>query len=110
MLTIQLSEALNEMEMLDSKRNPQPFSISFYTCDRTRRTGGELRTIEKAVLTKHVKGIPRHAKGSISKKRVNEFENQIRNVLDTMKAPGDRVYTKVHIRLIEFFNGMKVVW
>lgn len=110
MKTIKLQEALQQMDMVDSHGNPQPFSLSWWTCDRTRGTGGLLKTIDRAVLTKHVKNLSRYAKGAPGKKRVNEFSNQIRNVMDTDLPAYGRVYSKVKIRLIEHFNGMKVEW
>ena len=110
MNTIPLKEALQQMEMLDDNREPQPFSISYWSCDSTRRTGGQLKSIDKAVLTRHVKGMPRHAKGSSKTKRVNEYKNQQRNILDTERPAGRNMYVKVHIRLIDTFNGMKVEW
>lgn len=46
---MQLAEALRAMERTDNRGVPVPFSINWVTLDRTRRTGGKVRRLDKAV-------------------------------------------------------------
>lgn len=107
---IHLNDALAQMQMRNHKGEPQPFSIEWWTCDRTRKTGGELKRVEKAILTKNDGSITRHAIGAPGKRRVNEFKNQHRNILDKSQTDAVRMYNKVHIRLIHSFNDQIVKW
>jgi hypothetical protein len=109
-MAIHLRKVLEQMEMVNSKREPQPFDIEFYTCSLVNRTGGELKRIRKAVLSKMVQGLPRIGRGKPGAKRMNEFANMHRNLFDVQAEIGGRMMVKVHIRLIHKFNGDLVEW
>lgn len=107
-MAIHLNEVLAQMEMLDHQGEPQPFEIEYWSCNLTNNTGGELKHIKRAVLSRHDKSFKRIAKGNPGKKRINEYKNMRRNLIDL--DANDRQFRSVHIRLIDSFNGEEVVW
>lgn len=44
-----LGKALELMDQVDGRGAAIPFSISWVTCDRNRKTGGEIKRLDKAV-------------------------------------------------------------
>ncbi|WP_157466577.1 hypothetical protein [Cyclobacterium marinum] len=106
--SIRLRDALRAMDRLDHKNRPVPFSIVFYTADKKLNKGGERKEIKGGVLTKHVKGLPIHIRrvdGFAGSKSPKHYENATRNV-----SSPDGSITKVHIRLITYFNGLRIIW
>lgn len=102
MMTIALKDALREMDRIDEKGNPVPFSIEFCTCDENRKTGGELIFLEGVVLARNVKKIPRYVrKESTPGKKANEWQSATRNIL----IPSSGEIRKCSIHLITMFNG-----
>ncbi|MBD3627597.1 hypothetical protein [Cyclobacterium sp.] len=105
---IRLRDALRAMDRLDHKGNPTPFTITFYTADRKRDTGGKKMTIEGGILSKHAKGLPMHMRrvdGFGGSKAPRHYQNATRNV-----SSPDGSITTVHIRLITHFNGLRIIW
>jgi hypothetical protein len=47
---VKREKALHLLTQTDPHKNPIPFSITFITADLNRNTGGEVITLEKAVL------------------------------------------------------------
>jgi hypothetical protein len=99
------------MQGFDLWGYPYRFSLTFVKCNRNKRTGGELVSVENAVLYKHKKWLntPRHRVPKISQivsKNPNHTQNQTRNiyVIQTGKI------LKVHIRLIVRFDRQDVVY
>ena len=73
-------------------RVPQPFSMQFYTLDRKKRTGGELKTVQNYI-----------GAGS------NHDAMQNGTItIKPAKAHGHPI--TVHIRNIVTLNGKKVFW
>lgn len=105
---IRLRDALRLMDHLDHKQQPRPFNIAFYTADRRRNTGGEYKELFGCILSKHNKQLPLHMRrvdGFGGSKAPSHYANATRNI---QSPDGD--ITKVHIRLIKRFNGMKILW
>ena len=105
---IRLRDALRAMDRLTHKNKPIPFSIIFYSADKKLKKGGERKEIKGGVLTKHVKGLPMHYRmvdGFGSSKSPRHYENATRNI-----SSPDGSITKVHIRLITYFNGLRIIW
>jgi hypothetical protein len=88
----------------------EPFDISFVTADTKRGTGGEMKTLTKAVKSGMQKkeAYTQEALPTPENKRKNpsHFENSTRNI-HVLGKPKD--ITKVHLRLITRFNGKRVV-
>jgi hypothetical protein len=105
---ILLRDALRMMDRLNHKGEPIPFSLSFVTANRRKDTGGKIKEIKGAILSKHNKALPQHVRtvdGFGGSKKPSHYENSTRNI----QAP-DSSITKVHIRLILTFNGQKIIW
>ncbi len=116
---ISLQEALTEID--NSAQTNIPFAISFVTCDRTQKTGGDVKHFAQAV--KAVKAakpegvipspgtpkneLPNSVNESVknsAKKNPNHWKNSTRNIrpIDSEKL------TKLHIRLITEFNSQRI--
>jgi len=87
----------------------EPFSIEFVTCDMKRKKGGEIISIDGAVLRRTAvdreqekQSNPINANPSRS---ANEYTNATRNLL----LPNGQT-RKIHIRLITMFNGQSVTY
>ena len=112
MNTITLREVLQVMDGRDENGNPNIFDITFCTFSEKRQSGGEQITMNKAirVMGKKADGKTFNAKpissDAISKRNPNHMRNQTRNIM----IKGTNQIRKVRIRLIEFFNGKKVIW
>jgi hypothetical protein len=106
---IPLKECLAIMDKKDPNKIPVPFSISFCTADLKKKTGGEILTIEKAVLAKNQEGVKETPAGIVAPattKKANHWDNETRNI---MLLPSKNI-RKVHIRLITKLNGQTVYW
>ena len=107
---IQLSKALDLMDLLDDDGKPVKFHVKFVTADRMRRTGGEIIEIHsgrKCVGNRNGKTVfdtrlKADENPSISR-QPNHWMNSTRNII--LPNGGIR---KVHIRLIIEFNNQKV--
>jgi hypothetical protein len=105
---IHLSQALDQMKNRDHRGNPVPFSLTFCTADEGKGTGGEIITIQKAVLGKLLKTAPladkiRDTKASQSPQKQ---ANSSKKIFDLQ---AERYYT-VHIRLMWEFNSTEICW
>lgn len=104
-------ELIHLSEVLKTIRDSQePFDITFCTCDKSRGTGGDRETLKGVVSSRmayKAKTLgfrePDPSKGNV--KRQNHYANATRNLL----LPNGR-HRKVHIFLIEFFNGKQVYY
>ena len=104
--SITLAQALDIMHQKDHRGDPIPFNISFYTCSLHRQTGGELISVDKALLTRNMKNVKGFTRSRLNPKKVNEHSNFIRNIY----VPGAQQFYKVYIHLIETVNAMQVDW
>ncbi|UZR95937.1 hypothetical protein [Chondrinema litorale] len=102
---ITLKKVLKEMERVDEKKRPVPFSICFVTADRIRKTGGKVIELPQVTLTKYDKDLPRYARNSPGKRKANHWHNATRNIL----LPNGQI-RKLHIRLIVRFNQQTVIY
>jgi len=87
---ISLSEALKEMERCRHLKSSDTFSITFLKCDRTRKQGGDWRTINRA----QVSGLPYSVR-----------DNEMRGVVDLDSG----LKSAFHNQLIFEFNGKRVI-
>ncbi len=100
-----LSEVLKEMA------EPNPFSITFVTCDIKRKTGGDIIKLENVILSfqdhrAEELGFERPAMPVTEfSKKANHYDHASRNVL--LK---NGLRKKFHIRLLLEFNGQKVFY
>lgn len=106
---MEISEVLEQMNQLDGKGNPRPFSISFVTYNRSTKAGGELKTFKKAVLKTPTASYTRNLNTyrQFKKSKVqNHFKNATRNICEL----GTDQITRINIWLIFMFNNRPVVW
>ncbi|PKH50861.1 hypothetical protein CXF68_09255 [Tenacibaculum sp. Bg11-29] len=111
MEVISLREVLQEINKKDKDGNPFPFSVSVWSLNRQSKKGGSLKHYDKARLLvgKKVKNlsaasllIAAQSAARLSK-QPNHFKNRTRNI---ELENGD--IKKIHIRLIDTFNGKKM--
>lgn len=111
---ISLGTALKLTNQKNHRGEPTPFSLTFVTANRSKKTGGEIITVKRAILSKYEKSLPAHLQDagttrttSTGKgKNPNHFFNGTRNIIDL----DTQTFIKVHIRLITHFNGQQVTW
>src|SRR5690554_6748103 len=102
---IHLNDALADM------KKPEPFSLSYVTCDQHRHTGGEIISLGKVLLS-HNENMAKELdfvapeKGISGRtRRPRHREHATRNVI----LPNGKI-RKFHIRLMLQFNGKKVFY
>ena len=92
------------------RESEEPFDISFCTLDEGRKKGGE-RIELKGVLSSRMldkarrKGFAEPEPAQGIEKKQNHYQHATRNLL----LPNGH-YKKVHIYLIEFFNGKQMYY
>lgn len=105
-----LTEIIKEMHRKDEDGKPVPFSLTFVTADKNKRTGGEVVDIAAAILTWGDDKAMRKAlnEESVSadkkEKKPNHWKHRTRNLL----LPNGQI-RKVHLSLITKFNGYDVI-
>lgn len=104
--TILRSQALKEAD------NGEPFDMVLVTCDRKRGTGGKLVSVkqwQKLDTAEVAERMPGHIrKTAIAMVRSpHHWKNKTINIYN----PNNRTLhpIKVHFRLIQFFNGKRVI-
>lgn len=86
---IQFKEALQIIDRCRYQKTDEVFSITFLKCDRTRKQGGDWRTIERA----QVSGLPYSVR-----------DNEMRGVIDLDSG----MKSAFHIQLVFEINGKRV--
>jgi len=110
--TITLHEVLQVLDGRDERKKPNRFDITFCTFSESKNTGGERITMKNTyrIMGKKYDGTKVNAKpisqATLERRNPNHYKNQTRNIT----IDGSRQIRKVRIRLIEFFNGKKVIW
>lgn len=105
MQLIHISEVLTAI-----RESEEPFDIAYCTYDESRKTGGD-RIELKGVLSSRMqaqakkRGFANPEPTQGIQKRQNHYHNATRNLL----LPNGK-YKKVHIYLIEFFNGKQMYY
>ena len=100
-------------EAMKQAGNGEPFDMVIVACDRRRGTGGELIQVKGWVKmdTKPVdEKLPRSSKSKLSRSRTknpNHWENKTINIMNPNNTALHPI--KVHFRLIQFFNGKRVI-
>lgn len=103
MKLVALADVIKKMNEIDGKGNPVPFNIEVCTLNRFTTKGGERLKMDNVILykQKHVK------KPSGDKTKMpNHYDNGTRNLM--LLDSGE--IRKIHIRLIEKFNGKAVFY
>jgi hypothetical protein len=107
---IQLSKALQLMDMVDENNKPVKFQVKFVTANRKLKTGGEIIEIvdgRKCVGKRHGEMVfdnrPSKQEVSTTSRPPNHTANSTRNILLTNGG-----IRKVHIRLMIEFNNQKI--
>ena len=105
---ILLSQALDSMKCRDHRGIAVPFALTFCTADEGKNTGGEIITLEKAILGRLLKSAPQSDKIQETKaeKSPQSHANSVKKIFD-LKA--ERYYN-VHIRLMWAFNNQEICW
>ena len=97
-------------EVLKTMDNGAPFSITYVTADRKKRTGGQLMTHAQAQKIAHLADLPANILKAnrislANAKNPNHYTNSTRNIY----IPRTREVRKLHIKLIVAFNGHTVL-
>lgn len=107
-MSITVRDACELMKAMDGRKRPQPFSISYVTCDLEKGTGGELITYEMATLSNLNFGGSKDYTAAeydkLQRRNPRHWYNGTRNI----KPLGGQDIRKLHIWLIMEFNGMAV--
>ncbi|MFY0628690.1 MAG: hypothetical protein JXR07_20525 [Reichenbachiella sp.] len=106
---ILMNQVLDQMMRVDHRGNPVPFSIQFCTLNKKKKEGGQLITVDKAILSWNTGGAttPKNdqpTKANVAGKKPNHYRNRTRNLV----LPNNEI-RKVHISLITEFNGQEVI-
>lgn len=105
--TILRSQALQEID------TGEPFDMEFVACDRKRGTGGELihvkgwQKMSARGQAEQMPGRIRKAAISMLSKNPNHWEHRTINIFNPLNRGTHPI--KVHFRLIQFFNGKRVL-
>jgi hypothetical protein len=107
-MSITVRDACELMKATDGRKKPQPFSISYVTCDLEKDTGGELISFEHCTLSNlNFAGSSDYTASEhdkLKRKNPRHWYNGTRNI----KPLGSDMVRKLHIWLIYEFNGMAV--
>jgi len=101
---IALNKALEEMRRKDERGRFVPFSLTFVTCNRAKKTGGELITYNHVTLPQRER-VELHTAQNQQK---NEKKTGYRKTTVMLRTSGDE-FREAHIHLIRKFNGEKVL-
>lgn len=107
-----MEETILRSAVLKEADNGDPFDMVFVSCDRRRGTGGELITV-KGWQKMSTEQVAKRMPGQLRKtamaivKNPNHWVNKTLNIFN----PNNRNLhpIKVHFRLIQFFNGKRVI-
>jgi hypothetical protein len=101
---ISIKQALQEMERLDERGRPVPFSIKYCTYNRAKKEGGELLDFEGVTLLRNHTGIPKPLK---KENIVGPYRKNSPSGKRKILFPNGEI-REVHIRLIIRFNNLLV--
>jgi hypothetical protein len=101
MQLIALADVMKLMRKVDGKGIPVPFSLEVCTYNRFTREGGERLKMDNVILYQQ-----KHVKKPVTDrtKFPNHHDNGTRNVMFVSSGQ----IRKIHVRLIEKFNGKAV--
>lgn len=105
---ISLKDALAQMQQVDSKGKPVPFSLEFCTFSRQRHTGGSVVKVERAILSRLDNQIHNKKGTGLSNSSAvpSHFTNKTRNI---KLIPSGEII-KFRIRMLLKFNNQPVVY
>ncbi len=112
---IAVPDMLSQMERLDQRGQPIPFSIDFVTANLDKGTGGDVMRYEHAHLcfpnaSGTRKFTPSRKIAAIQQLiKQGRSPDHVRNGTINIITPGNQV-TTVSIWLIRYFNNEKVIW
>lgn len=106
------TEYILRSEVMKQVDSGEEFDMVFITCDRNRGTGGELIRVRNWAKLSHddnVDALPGQARKKAKNllRNPNHWKNKTINIWN----PGNRTNHphKIHWRLIQFFNGKRVL-
>lgn len=86
---------ITHKSVIEQMRIGKPFSITYRTLNKQKKTGGELKEFHTAQLvTKKVKGT-----------KANHFTNHTFDIETVVEGQGTGDIYRVHLPLVIFFNG-----
>lgn len=104
--------------MLEEMNTGIPFSVSFVSYDKQRKTGGEIKKYKEVVLnadtTNNIEGKPEAKSRLLGKrdgvsKNPHHFENSTRSFRVCVNGCKTATVKKLHIFLVLEFNGKKLM-
>ena len=96
--SISVADMLKVMQSRSSDGELIPFSITFVTCDRKKKTGGQKITLEKAISEGS-------GKSKSKLRNPDHYRNYTRNI---RSVDGDKII-KIHPLLVTRFNGQTIM-
>jgi hypothetical protein len=131
--TIPFSVMFAEINSLNEKGEPKPFSLVYFTADRKRKTGGEIHMISKktsamdllrrndkriiytesqVVITvgKTKNDLPKFAVSKNEKPSISKNPNHFKNKTINILILSSKVTRTIHPYLISYFNDKQVLW
>jgi hypothetical protein len=107
-----MNEMVLRSEVLKEADNGDPFDMSFVSCDRKRGTGGELISV-KGWQKMGTEEVAAKLPGQLRKTAMAMVRSPHHWVNKTLNIhnPNNRAMhpIKVHFRLIQIFNGKRVI-
>lgn len=108
MSMIKLSDALRLIEAHDERGEPIPFSMKWVTHNRSNKTGGKFKSVNRAVISGAEKSAnPQKFKHQWRKEKKNPMHSK--NATRNIKCLDSKKIYKVNIWLIIRVKGQKVV-
>jgi hypothetical protein len=109
--TITMKEMLNEMD------TGRPFSVSFVTYDKQRKTGGKIRMIREAVINaqpkstdkKSGKSKPPDQRVRVDRRNPHHYDHSTRSIRLVVNGCKTSTIKKLHIFLVLTFNERKLI-
>jgi hypothetical protein len=83
--------------------------LKYVTCDRKRKTGGEIREMDCVVTIPKEKRISAERAAKKTDRKQSHFENFTRNFYQCINGRPTMVIKKVHLVLVLELNGKKVM-
>lgn len=104
-----MQETITRQEVLNAINRGEVFDIEYVTCDKKRGTGGKIVALSRA--TKFVKQILPAVKRERFEAQLKSLASHNKKYHSTINVyqTDKREVRTIHIRLIIFFNGKRVI-
>lgn len=111
-MDMSIKDVLKEMRAVGTDGKPKCFSIRWITLNVNKKTGGEIRELEKAICLNNVANKSRRkstkAISPSTQKVARHRQNQTMNIKEMIGKMEYGEIIKIHPSLILTFNGKKV--